>query len=268
MKLTRLVGIGVVLGTAIGGMSPVEAAQNVSPSRPAAAAQPTSRGGNQSGMQPQIPRPPGKRPMTPPPTLTQPVERLGDNVFRIGSVRVDTARREVSVDGFVNEVQTLEFIANTKGGFKAYESAVELDTNAINFNLGLILIGLDKANAVVPKIHRDRSIPKGDPLEVWVDIKDADPPRRIRAEQLVYNLVTKTTLPEGPWVYTGSIFVGRGNAYLADIDGTLIGFVHTPSPLIENPARLEGPYGANRLNPSLNLKAGTPVTLTVRALPR
>jgi hypothetical protein len=44
--------------------------------------------------------------------------------------------------------------------------------------------------------------------------------------------------------------------------------MHTPSPLIENPRPIVGAYGASIINPSLKLKPGTPVTLTVRALPR
>jgi hypothetical protein len=49
---------------------------------------------------------------------------------------------------------------------------------------------------------------------------------RVRAEQLIYNRVTKQTLSEGPWVYTGSVFQS-GNIYLAETEGTLVGFMHT-----------------------------------------
>src|SRR6185503_12766646 len=48
-----------------------------------------------------------------------PVERIGPNQVRIGSILVDTAKKELSVSGTVNSVPTLEFLANTKGGFKA-----------------------------------------------------------------------------------------------------------------------------------------------------
>ena len=204
----------------------------------------------------------------PPPTAAAPAERLGPNLLRVGNIRIDTAKKEISVSGTSNNVQVLEFIASTKGGFKGYESALELDTNAINFNLALILIGLDRDHGVPPRFHFDPNTPKGDPVEIWVEWDENGTARRVRAEQLVYNEQTKGTLPEGPWVYTGSLFIARSRAYLADIDGTLIGFVHTPSPIIENPTLIRGPYGANRLNPALNLKGGTAVTLIVKALPQ
>jgi len=70
------------------------------------------------------------------------------------------------VRGTVTEAKTLEFIASTKGGFKGYESALELDTNAISFNLALILIGLDREHAVHPRRHFDPIPPKGDPVEI------------------------------------------------------------------------------------------------------
>lgn len=201
-----------------------------------------------------------------PPTAAAPAERLGPNLLRVGNIRIDTAKREITIPGSANDVRVLEFIASTKGGFKGYESALELDTNAINFNLALILIGLDRDHGVPPRYHFDPITPKGDPVEIWVEWDENGAVRRVRAEQLVYNEETKRTLPEGPWVYTGSLFIAKSRAYLADIDGTLIGFVHTPSPIIENPTLMRGPYGANRLNPALNLKGGTAVRVIVKAL--
>jgi hypothetical protein len=202
----------------------------------------------------------------PPPKAASPIERLSPDTLRIGNVVVDTTKKQVTVKGVVNEVTTLEFVANTKGGYKAYESALELDTNAINFNVAMILIGLDHTHATVPKMHLDPTPAGGDPVDIWVEWDENGKPRRVRAEQLVYNLQTKQTLAEGPWVYTGSVFSNENNAYLADIDGTLIGFVHTPSPIIESPRPIgRNEYGNNVINPALNLKAGTMVTVIVRA---
>jgi hypothetical protein len=206
---------------------------------------------------------PAQRRLTPPP-----VERLGDNLLRVGKIRVDTKAREISVAGSVNDVQALEFIANAEKGFKAYESVLSLDTDAISFNLSLLLIGLDRKGAVVPMRHFDPVAPKGDPVEIWVEWETEGKRTRVRAEDLVYNMETKRTLAPNSWVYTGSTFIVNSNAYMADLEGTLIGFVHTPAPVIEHSGELSGPYGANRLNPDLKLTAGTRVTLTVRALPK
>jgi len=210
-----------------------------------------------------------QQPPAPGTAKAPPLERLGPDSVRVGNVTVNTARKEVSVAGTVNDVTTLEFIANTKGGFKAYESALELETDAINFNLGLILIGLDHSRAIPSRFPLDPNPPRGDLVEIFVEWEQDGLHQKIRAEQLVYNDDTKQTLSEGPWVYTGSAFAKERNAYLADLDGCLIGFIHSNAPVIESMRPLAtGPYGTNRLNTKLNLKPGTKVVLTVRALPR
>ena len=108
------------------------------------------------------------------------MERLGQNLFRVGSIRIDTSARTLQVPGLSNAVSILEFVANTKGGLKSYESAVELDTDAITFNLALMLIGLDPDHAVKPEHHFDPNTPEGDPVAIWVEWSDTSGPRRVR----------------------------------------------------------------------------------------
>lgn len=213
-----------------------------------------------------MPSPPGAAPPGVPPPPPNLIERLGEHLFRIGQIRVDTAKREVVVPGLVNDAHVLEFVASTKGGFKAYESALALDTGGIPFNAALLLIGLDKTHARVPIRHFDPTAPAGDPVEIWVEWSASGQTRRERVEELMFDLRTRHPIPSGPWVYTGSTFT-PDNAYLADIDGVLIGFVHSPAPVIENPraGAVDG-YGSVIFNPNLGLLPGMAVTLTVRAL--
>jgi hypothetical protein len=178
---------------------------------------------------------------------------------------VDVATREVAVTGHVNDVQFLEWVANTTNGLKAYESAITADTDAITFNTALLLIGLDKAHARVPTQHFDPEPPRGDPVEIFVEFGEATKRRRVRVEQLLLDKRTNTTLPEGPWVYTGSTLFPDGG-YMAQLDGVLIGFVHSPAPIIENPgAGAVGAFGSLVLNKEL-VAPGTDVTLIVKAL--
>ena len=196
-----------------------------------------------------------------------PVERLGPDRLRIGNIQIDSSKKELSVQGRVNSARVLEFLACTKGGFKAYESALELDTNAVNFNVALILLGLDSSQAVVAKRQFDPEPPKGSPVELFVDWDENGQTQRVRAERLLYDYVLKKPLSDGPWVYTGSTFSEDRKSYLAQRDGVLIGFMHTPAPIIESPRPLTSPYGSWGLNRELSLKAGMIVTLTVRVLP-
>lgn len=209
---------------------------------------------------------------TPPPRPAPPeVRKVDKDVYMIGLIRVDTARREVSVAATTNDAHVLEFVANTKGGLKAYESALTVDSDAVSFNTALLLIGLDPQHARVPTKHFDPVAPTGDPVEVFVDWTAGAERRRVRVEQLLYDVRTKQPVPDGPWVYTGSSFVktDEGQQYMADLDGVLIGFVHSPAPIIENPrAGAVDSYGAVVFNRRLGLTPGMAVTLTIHALPR
>jgi hypothetical protein len=196
------------------------------------------------------------------------VEQTSRGQYRMGKIHIDLAKREVSMSGHTNDVRTLEFLANTIGGMKAYESALTLDADAVSFNAAMLLIGLDQSHARVPTKHFDPATPAGDAVEIWIDLPKTavSPARRIRAEQLIYDKRTGQTMPDGRWVYTGSTFTSDGR-YLAEMDGVLIGFVHSPAPIIEH-AHGAGinAYGMVVLNPSLHLDPTVTLRLTVAAV--
>src|SRR5579883_2674457 len=182
-----------------------------------------------------------------------PIERLSDTVLRIGAIRVDTAKREASIPGRVNNTTVLEFIANTQRGFRAYESAFELETNGISFNLAMIMIGLDKANAVPSTRHFDPNPPGGDPVEVWVEWKAGKETKRVRAEELLWDKEKNERFTQNPWVYTGSVVLPDGR-YLADQDAVLIGFVHDPASIIEWTGKNGvGRFGYIQIDPKIGL---------------
>jgi hypothetical protein len=220
-------------------------------------------------LPPQTPMP---KPREIPPSAPPPVAKLGPNLYRLGEIQVDTAKREASVAGTVNAVTTLEFVANTRGGAKAYESALTLDTHGVVFNAAMLLIGLDRAHARVPTQHFDPAPPQGDRVSLWIDWTRHGEKTRTPVEQLLFDQETHQPVPASEWVYTGSVFVPEapavfGTKYLADLDGVLIGFVHSPAPIIENVAGAGVKrYGLIVLNPNLGLEPDTPVTLTVKAL--
>ena len=206
------------------------------------------------------------------PTTPPAVAKLGPSLYRIGEITVDTTKREASVAGKVNAVQILEFVANTRGGMKAYESALTVDTNAVTFNAAMLLLGLDKEHARVPTQHFDPVPPRGDPVALWIDWKRGSERVRTPVEHLLFDNETRNPIPASEWVYTGSMFVPEGptpksTRYVADIDGVLIGFVHSPAPIIENVAGAGvRRYGVIVMNPNLGLEPDTPVVLTVKAL--
>lgn len=220
--------------------------------------------GQQGGLIPPIPPPEPRKPS--PPAV---VEKIDKTTFRIGRVLVDTATREVSAPGKVNAITTVEFVAGTLDSVKDYETAVSLDTDAISYNTALLLIGLDPARGRAAAVQFDKEPPSGDPVEITVSWKRGNSQRRVPVEDLLVDFRTKKTLRHGPWVYTGSTFVGTGSErrFLADVDGVLIGLMRAPQALIDNPRNdAVGNFGAIVLNPNLGVPDGTEVSLTVKAL--
>jgi hypothetical protein len=198
-----------------------------------------------------------------------PVEKLGDGLFRVGTINVDTNKREITVPGSINQVQVLEFLANTKGGAKAYESALTVETDAVTFNAALLLIGLDPARATRPQRHFDPGPVKGDPVEIAFEWKDPQKGvTRASIDRLLWDRANNRAPVDGGWVYTGSTPMPDGRL-MAELDGVLIGFVHSPSPILENASGAGiGNYGSIVVNPELKLEPGTPVTLIVKAVAR
>jgi hypothetical protein len=55
---------------------------------------------------------------------------------------------------------------------------------------------------------------------------------------------------------------------MAELEGTLIGFAHTPSSVIESVRGVAlNKYGSIVLNPNLKVPPGAPVRVHIRALP-
>lgn len=195
------------------------------------------------------------------------IERLGPTLYRVGSIHVDVARREITVMGTVNpDVRTLEFIANARGGLRAYETAITLDTDAITFNTALLLIGLDRTRSRnAPTAHFDPAVPVGDGVEIFLECPKGEC-ERMPAERLMFDQDAKRSPDGGAWVYTGSSFLPDGR-YLAQTDGSLVGFVHDPASIIEYSVGAGlNRYGSIVFNTTVGLAAGTAVTMTVRAV--
>lgn len=216
----------------------------------------------------QQPAPPASIAPTEPGPMVEPkVENLGDNRYRIGNIVVDKSKQEFSVGGVVLVVEPpLEFLAVTKGGAKGYESLLELNTDALSFNLACILIGLEAKEVRTSRFHFDPEEVKGDRVEIHVSWNIDGKQVSVSAAQMLE--VGGKSSPVDEWLYVGSMFQDDGQ-YLAHLDGTLIGFVHDPASIVEHRSGVGlGQYGAAGANSNLVPSPQTPITLTLRKLAR
>ncbi len=194
------------------------------------------------------------------------VKDLGNGKFRIGNILIDKNKKEATVPGriIINE-GIIELIACTKGGFKAYESALEMDTDAKTFNLSMILIGLDPKKGKATAYHFDPNPPEGDSIEIIVQWDTEKEKKTIMAQEIIHDMNTGKIFPASHWVYTGSVFLENG-IYLADEAGVLVGFVHDPAPVIESPLPDDetGSFGSLVVNSTILPEVGTKIQMIIK----
>ena len=197
----------------------------------------------------------------PPPNVTP----LGNNRYQVGPIVVDKAARSFSVSGRVLRVEPpLEYVAVTVGGVKNYESLLELDSNAFEFNVACILIGLTTEDVVLPRHQFDLELVEGPQVRITAQWQNDGAPRtEVDVAKLLWREGEATAADD--WVYTGSYHdTGVTNPYVANELGTLIGFVHDPASIIEHGTGIGiGQYGSIGGNLDLLPPVGTNLTLRV-----
>ena len=195
------------------------------------------------------------------------IEDLGNQRYRIGEIEIDKAAGTFSVSGQVlRDEPPLEFLVATRGGHKSYESALEVNADAYQFNLACILIGLDPDHAQ-PSDQRVHGQPvKGDRVEVTISWLEDGKLVSIGGSEVLLQGNPPTAIKSANWVYTGSVVLENGR-YLPDLAGTLLGFVHRGESIIEHQQGIGlGNYGAVTVNRDLVPAVGSAIELTIRKL--
>ena len=201
-------------------------------------------------------------------TPVQPVvKNLGNGRLQIGNIIIDEIKNEVIVPGRLNMLEgPIEFIASTKGGMKLYETVLEMETDAMSFNLSMILLGLDPKKGKPAAYHFDPVPPQGDIVEISLQWDTEDGKKSIQIQEIIHDMNTGKTLPVDQWVYTGSLFLDDGR-YLAEEAGVLIGFVHDPASIIESSYSGKFPaYGTYVVNKNHSLSVGTEIQMVIKPI--
>ena len=186
-------------------------------------------------------------------------EKIGENLYRLGNVIADTAKRRLVCEGRVNmEAGALEYLAVTPEG-KRHESVLTLDLRPMHFQIALILIGLEPKGGL--RFQGDEQPPQGHAVRLTIEWREGDQTQRIAAEKWVRDVRDETPMPAGAWVFSGSRVTASG--FAADEEGSLIGIYRDPVAIINN--RL--PEGADdtvyEVFRGVVPKVGTPVKLII-----
>jgi len=197
------------------------------------------------------------------PTSASPVEKTGDEQYRVGAISLDRNARTFSVSGTIlRHSDALEYLAVSTEGRKGYESLLELDTSPSDFNVACILLGLDDENSVKPRYQFDENKAEGQAVAISLSWQDDGETVTVSGANALR--LGDTPFDDDSWVYIGSTTGNYGKEFMADAGGTLIGFVHDPYSIIDhaNGAGI-GNYGLVTANTDVLPAIGTEVTLTV-----
>ena len=194
------------------------------------------------------------------------IEDLGNQRYRIGNILIDKAKGEFTVPGKVmRHDPPIEFVVTMRKGSKSYETILEIDADALQFNLACILIGLD-AERATPLLERRRSPEpiQGDRVDVSFNWTREGQPVTARAGELLLVGEPPAPVKREEWVYTGSAII-YDRDFLAQVAGTIMGFARRGESIIEHRHGIGlGDYGGVLINTDLLPAIGESIEMTVR----
>ncbi len=155
---------------------------------------------------------------------------------------------------------------------KEYESIVVVNATAKEIYDALEKLGVAVGTPPGYDEEKDEPTPpKGTAFNIYVEWKDSDKAKKVRAEELIFNVKTKKPMQQVAWIYSGSRIVSDldsddedamiPQAFMSNDIVALKRF--DASALFQNPLPESEEENIYKKNDALMPKLGTPVTLTI-----
>ena len=155
---------------------------------------------------------------------------------------------------------------------KEYESIVVVDATAKEIYEALEKLGVEVGTPPGYDEEKDEPTPpKGTEFLIYVEWKDGDNAKKVRAEDLIYNIKTKKPMQQVAWIYSGSRVVADLDSDDEDamipqafMSNDLVALKRfDASALFQNPLPESEEENIYKKNDALMPKLGTPVMLTI-----
>ena len=155
---------------------------------------------------------------------------------------------------------------------KEYESIVVVDATAKEIYEALEKLGVAVGTPPGYDEEKDEpTSPKGTEFLIHVEWKDGDNAKKVRAEELIYNIKTKKPMQQVSWIYSGSRVVADLDSDDEDamipqafMSNDLVALKRfDASALFQNPLPESEEENIYKKNDALMPKLGTPVMLTI-----
>ncbi len=168
----------------------------------------------------------------PPAATNAPLKQVSADVFAIGLVRLDKAKRTVSFPAAVNMQEGLmEYLIVCHNG-KIHESVLITDTEPYHLHLAMLFLGAKGAPPLTAEERVKQTHIKGETINIWVHWSQNGKAKRVRAETFILHTETKKPMSDGPWTYNGSwVFEGT---FLAQRERSIVAIVTDHDALANN----------------------------------
>jgi hypothetical protein len=194
------------------------------------------------------------------------VRQISSNVFRIGKVEFDKARRIVSMPARVcirNEVVEYALVAE-KG--KTYESLFSTEARPVDIHTACLLLGLS-AVPVSGEMNLPAPVPLTNAITIEVSWETNGRPVHVLLPELICITSGRrdTTAPSmrvQRWLYNGSTIDQAG--FAAQREGSIVSLIRDPAALINNPAPDRDNDTVHFPNPAALPAEGINVRITMR----
>ncbi|MFI5252337.1 MAG: YdjY domain-containing protein [Bacteroidota bacterium] len=197
-----------------------------------------------------------------PDSSENPIKKIGDDLFQLGTIRIDSKNRVLTMPGKINmQKGMIELVACATGG-KTHESVVVVDVVPYHLQVALILLGLNYIGGL--SVQGDTLTPRGDSVDVFMTWNKNGQDTTVRAEDFAWDIPNKRSMEHTPWIFSGSRMID--GKYMADVEKSLVTTYHDPNSILDNPLSTGRDDETYRVNESLVPPKGTPVKVTIKSI--
>lgn len=198
------------------------------------------------------------------------IETLGGGRFKLGEVRIDQARRTVTIPARVNMRDgAVEYALVTEEG-KMHEAIFSTRARPEHIHAACLLLGLREA-PLAGTANSAEAVPAASAVQAEVLWETNGPEKRVPLAECV--AIAKNspdqpdgrTLSAGAWFYNGSHFDAAG--FAAAREGSLISIIRDGAALLNNPRADRDNDEIHIANGALLPKAGMPVRIVLTLPP-
>ncbi len=191
-------------------------------------------------------------------------EKIGENLYKLGNVILDTGKKEISIPGEINiatDDTIIEFFACGTLG-KSHESILILDAEPIFLFIALGLLDLEPGRNL--NVVGDPHEPKGSFLDISVEWDQGENVVSHSARELVWNAITGQPMQKTHWVFTGGRLIN--NQLTSQLYHNIIAVYRDPDSLINNPLPGGTDDRTYRVNTDKIPPKGTKINLIIRPI--